>query len=75
MAKPDNMTNALFQRQTTELVDWFAALNPYEFGGSILKVEDVDGILETGQPEPLYCYAISSKRYALFNLAANGTPI
>jgi hypothetical protein len=24
---------------------------------------------------PLYCYAISSKRYALFNLAANGEPI
>ena len=26
-------------------------------------------------PEPLYCYAISSKRYALFNLGADGAPI
>ena len=35
----------------------------------------MNGSLETGEPEPLYCYAISSKRYALFNLATGGTPI
>ena len=57
------------------VVDWFAALNPYEFGGSILKIEDVNASLDTGKPEPLYCWAISSKRYALFNLAPDGGPI
>ncbi|MGI4949208.1 MAG: hypothetical protein ACRYHC_11065 [Janthinobacterium lividum] len=75
IAKPENMSDALFRRRTKEIVDWFAALNPYDFGGSILKVEDVNSSLQTGEPEPLFCYAISSKRYALFNLAADGTPI
>ena len=75
LAKPDNMTAGVFAERTAEVVQWFEALNPYQFGGSILKVEDVNGGLATGEPEPLYCYAISSKRYCLFNLTANGTPI
>ncbi len=46
----------------------FAALNPYSFGGTILKVEDVNYI--DGDPRKpfrdLYGYAISAKRYCLF---------
>jgi hypothetical protein len=44
-----------------EIVDFFGDLNPYDFGGSILKKEDVNegGIL--------YAYCVSAKRYALFN--------
>jgi hypothetical protein len=63
-----------FMLRSTAVVDWFAALNPYAFGGSILKIEDVNASLTTGKPQPLHCVAISSKRYALFNLAADGKP-
>ncbi|RXD03754.1 hypothetical protein EQZ23_15705 [Sphingomonas sp. UV9] len=75
IAKPDDMGSDEFARRATTVVDWFASLNPYDFGGSILKIEDVNSSLATGEPEPLYCLAISSKRYALFNYATDGTPI
>lgn len=75
IAKPHEMPADHFAEGTRAVVDWFAALNPYDFGGSILKVEDVNGSLSTGEPEPLYCWAVSSKRYALFNLAPDGRPI
>ncbi len=75
IAKPDGMTAETFTRQVQSIVDWFAALNPYDFPGSILKIEDENAALATGEPEVLYCLAISSKRYALFNLAADATPI
>ena len=75
IAKPSAMPDDQFAALAHEVVAWFAALNPYEFGGSILKSEDVNASLDTGKPEPLYCWAISSKRYALFNLAPDGRPI
>ena len=75
IAKPDAMLPDDFAKRAGAVVDWFAALNPYEFDGSILQVERVNGSLETGEPEPLYCWAVSSKRYALFNLAPDGRPI
>jgi hypothetical protein len=46
----------------------FTALNPYSFGGTILKIEDVNYL--DGDPRKpfrdLYGYAISAKRYCLF---------
>ncbi len=75
IAKPDAMNDAGFRERVAGIVDWFGSLNPYEFDGSILKVEDVNGSLANGAPEPLYCLAISSKRYALFNIGADGAPI
>lgn len=75
IAKPIDMIPDEFEKRVKVIVDWFAALNPYEFGGSILKIEDENASLETGLREPLYCWAISSKRYALFNLVADGSPI
>jgi hypothetical protein len=75
IAKPVNMGGGAFNELVGGIVGWFTALNPYVFGGSILKIEAENGSLETGEPEPLYCLAISSKRYALFNLAPDGIPI
>jgi len=46
----------------------FRSLNPYSFGGDLLKVEDVnykEGNPETGSLRTVYGYAISAKRYAL----------
>ena len=54
----------------------FTALNPYSFGGTILKVEDVNYV--DGDPRKpfrdLYGYAISAKRYCLFE-GKNGRKI
>ena len=76
VAKPDELPEAAFAEKVRELAQWFSPLNPYDFDGSILKIEeynfDPDG---SGELRPLYCLAISSKRYALFNVGADGRPI
>ena len=57
---------ALSFAEVDAIVNRFAALNPYDrtaVPGSILKVEDVNFADE--QSRQLWCYAISSKRYAL----------
>jgi hypothetical protein len=46
----------------------FRSLNPYAFGGDLLKVEDVnyeDGDPSTGSLRTVHGYAVSAKRYAL----------
>jgi hypothetical protein len=75
IAKSDAMANDEFRHRVKAITNWFAALNPYDFGGSTLKVESENSSLVTGEPQPLYCWAVSSKRYALFNLASDGTPM
>lgn len=58
----------------SEVRDWFKPLSPYSGTPDILKAEDenfgLDGIAEY---ETLYCFAISAKRYALFNLSNDGS--
>jgi len=58
----------LARETVIKISERFTELNPYSFGGTILKVEDVNYI--DGDPhEPfrdLYGYAISAKRYCLF---------
>jgi hypothetical protein len=75
IAKPDALAGDEFRSRVQEIADWFAALNPYAFPGSILKIEGENDGLANGAPEPLYCWAVSSKRYGLFNLARGGRPI
>lgn len=75
MAKPSEMTADAFTARTQEVIDWFEALNPYQKPGSILKIEDGNFGIESGQPEPLYCLAISAKRYVLFNMDRDRRPI
>lgn len=75
IAKPVAMGGDEFERRVKATAEWFAALNPYAFGGSILKIESENASLATSEPEPLYCWAVSSKRYALFNLASDGRPV
>ena len=60
------------------ICDWFVPLNPYEADPkkgavSILEMED-ENFCEGNELEPLFCFAISAKRYALFNLDRNGKP-
>ena len=66
-----------------DVCDWFVPLNPYEPEPkrgpvSILEMEDQNFSKEKGKDkefEPLFCFAISAKRYALFNRDADGKPI
>jgi len=58
-----------FRRRAQKVVDWFGPLNPYRKPGSILKIEDLNHGIGSDKLEPLYCFAISAKRYALFNLS------
>lgn len=76
IAKPDAMTPGEFGVRAESVRNWFSALNPYDFGGSILQSEWVNSSLSRKDtPEPLYCWAISSKRYALFNIGGDGRPV
>lgn len=73
-ALPDGApaVRALSGEAVHAIVERFAALNPYDRAlvpGSILKVEDENFV--DGQPAPLFCYAISAKRYALCTRMSN----
>ena len=50
------------------MIDWFAPLNPYKKPGSLLQIEKINCGIDSQELKPLYCFAISAKRYALFNL-------
>ena len=75
IAKPDTIDGAAFAAKVENIVGWFEALNPYDFGGSILKIEPENFAPDSKIPEPLYCWAISAKRYALFNIDSDDLPI
>ena len=76
IAQPDDMAESEFQARARTVIDWFEVLNPYEKAGSILKIEDVNyDIDDHHRIEPLFAYAISAKRYVLFNLDDNGRPV
>jgi hypothetical protein len=69
------MDRDVFEARVQNVIDWFVPLNPYEKPGSILQIEDVNYAPDTKERVPLYCWAISAKRYVLFNIDTDGTPI
>lgn len=75
IAKPAAMSDAGFRERVRGIVNWFEALNPYSFGGSILKIEDVNSRIDGSEFLPLHCWAVSAKRYCLFNLDEGGKPV
>lgn len=78
-AKPAHMDDSEFQRQVGEVREWFNVLNPYEIAGDLLKIEDANYAIVGGKPTdrlaPLYVWAVSAKRYALFNIDDTGRPV
>jgi hypothetical protein len=69
---------ALSWNQVNQIVRRFAALNPYQrdaVPGSVLKIEDDNWNPATGNRRQIYCYAISAKRYALFERSEDGSPV
>jgi len=76
LAKPDEMADDEFEAAALRVIDWFLPLDPYDVGKSILKAERANfAVGHPDQAEPLYCVAISSKRYVLFNLDVDGKPV
>ena len=75
IARPKNMDEAEFIKLANGVCDWFVPLNPYEKKGPILKIEDINYRIGTTEIIPLYCLAISAKRYALFNLDEKNIPV
>ena len=68
---------ALSWAQVWQIVEQFAALNPYErdaVPGSVLKIEGDNFDPKTGKQRQLYCFAISAKRYVLFLRNRDGEP-
>lgn len=78
IAKPANMSDLEFYKRAQSICEWFAPLN-YAVNVPLFKIEDENKRPVVGQTseilEPLFCYAISAKRYALFNLDRQGKPI
>jgi hypothetical protein len=77
IAKPDSMGTEEFLAAARSVVEWFTDLNPYQSKGPLLKIEDVNFGLDdaSGDLCPLYCLAVSAKRYVLFNQVDGGNPI
>ena len=77
IARPETLNADDFIKQALKVCDWFKPLNPYGERApskqSILQIENVnfrpgcEGDLAA--LEPLYCLAVSAKRYVLFNKA------
>ena len=82
-ANTGNLPFADFAWRVRSICDWFTPLNPYEREPdkepvSILEIEDQNFSTENRKQtelEPLFCFAISAKRYALFNLNGQNEPI
>ncbi|QEC48537.1 hypothetical protein FSW04_13825 [Baekduia soli] len=80
LTKPPPLDREDFHHRVQRIRDWFSALNPYASPGSLLELEDINyGLRSDGKTgndlEPLYCYAVSPKRYVMFNLDSHGQPI
>ncbi len=68
---------ALSWAEVDGIVARLDALNPYDRAAvpdPILKIEDANFDPDTGERRQLWCYAISTKRYALYALDADGNP-
>ena len=75
IARPKGISRPEFRKRAQKVIAWFVPLNPYKQPGSILKIEDVNCGIGSNKLEPLYCFAISAKRYALFNLDKRNRPV
>jgi hypothetical protein len=71
-----------FDEKVKEITDWFQPLNPYKHDVRLFNMEKVNYKLRndgsgktTKKLEPLYCVAVSAKRYCLFNIDKRGRVI
>jgi hypothetical protein len=65
---------ALSWKEVQRIVGRFASLNPYDFGGSILKIHKLNWD-ENKRRRQLYGYSVAAKRYALYSKSDNDIAI
>jgi hypothetical protein len=79
IARPTGLNEAEFYSRALSICDWFKPLNPYHRPVNIFKIEDENHPIKNKKDaealEPLFTYAVSAKRYALFNLTSHGAPV
>jgi hypothetical protein len=80
IARPEGMTETEFKARARRVLDWFEPLKPYRIADPLFKLEDANYALDddgkkTRELAPLFCFAVSDKRYALFNLDCKGQPV
>jgi hypothetical protein len=76
IARPEGMTEVVFREQVDRIRVRLAALDPYGDGKDLLKLEDANFDPTDGRTlVELHCFAISTKRYALFTIDSNGKPV
>lgn len=79
LAKPDGMAEDEFLARAEQVRAWFTPLNPYAAKGPLFKIEEANYCLRDGkigdEIAPLLCFAVSAKRYVLFNLDEQGRPV
>ena len=79
LARPKDVSDTEFVECADRVRSWFEPLNPYEGAGELFKCEEQNYGLRGGRPTkrlaPLYCFAVSAKRYALFNLDRHRRPV
>src|SRR5262245_29215311 len=76
IAKPNEMSEAEFLSRALIVSNWFTSLNPYKAKGPLFKIEDANYELADGEAlSELYCFAVSAKRYVLFNIDKAGRPV
>ena len=80
IARPDGMSDPDFEKRVRRVLDWFEPLKPYRIADPLFKLEDANYAVgadgqKTSELADLYCFAVSDKRYALFNLDADGRPV
>jgi DNA polymerase type B, organellar and viral/DNA polymerase family B len=70
LARPEDMNEKGFIDRAKRVQQWFTPLNPYTVKEDLFKIEPVNYKTPDAMPTKnfaqVYCYAVSSKRYALF---------
>jgi hypothetical protein len=81
LAKPQDvkMSDTEFLKRAEKAREWFSPLNPYRGNEPLFKIEGANFKLSDGKEsteiEKLFCFAVSAKRYALFNTDGSNRPI
>jgi transcriptional regulator with XRE-family HTH domain len=73
------MSDSEFIKRAKKVQEWFSPLSPYKGNEPLFKIEDVNyklsGRKGSKKIEKLFCFAVSAKRYALFNIDDSNRPI
>lgn len=78
-AKPEAMADREFIDRVESIRHWYDPLVPYKGKHDLFKLEGENYSLDKKDTDPaaspLYCYAVSSKRYVLFNVDKRKRPV